>query len=218
MPLAVLAAILLFVAWNMGDWRAFPKLRQLNMTYRVTMMSTFLLTVIFDLTVAVEVGLVLACLFFIYRISSLTNIEAVSPASLPLGVEIGPGVRAYRLFGSLFFGAIGKIEACWISTTTREAIKAMVLDLHHVINIDTTGLEALEVLRRALQRRGAQLILCDLNPQPRSIITRTGYLRRAWARTNPAARPGDGAGARRVALGADWPWWTQPCSAGGPLR
>ncbi len=175
-PLAVLAAILLFVAWNMGDWHAFPKLRQFNMTYRATMMSTFLLTVIFDLTVAVEVGLILACLFFIYRISSLTSIEAVAAASLPPGAQIPPGVRAYRLFGSLFFGAIGKIEALLDFDGDGETIRAMVLDLHHVINIDTTGLDTLEVLRRALTRRGAQLILCDLNPQPRSIITRTGYL------------------------------------------
>ena len=175
-PLAVLAAILLFVAWNMGEWREFAKLKHFNMTYRVTMMSTFLLTVIFDLTVAVEAGLVLACLFFIYRISSLTNIEAVSPISLPAGTLIPPGVRAYRLFGSLFFGAIGKIEALLDFDDAAETVKVMVLDMHHVINIDTTGLDTLEVLRRALVRRDAQLILCDLNPQPRSIITRTGYL------------------------------------------
>jgi SulP family sulfate permease len=174
-PLAVLAAILLFVAWNMGEWREFPKLAHFTMTYRVTMVSTFLLTVIFDLTVAVEAGLVMACLFFIYRISSLTKIEAVTPASLPAGVTVPPGVRAYRLFGSLFFGAIGKIEALLEFDDDAQS-RAMVLDLHHVINIDTTGLDTLEVLRKALARRGAQLILCDLNPQPLSLITRTGYL------------------------------------------
>ncbi|HEX4329084.1 MAG TPA: sulfate permease [Burkholderiales bacterium] len=175
-PLAALAAILLFVAWNMGEWREFARLKHFNPTYRVTMLSTFFLTVVFDLTVAVEVGLVLACLFFIYRISSLTKIEAVTAASLPKEAEIAPGVRAYRLFGSLFFGAIGKIEALLDFDHDEEGIKAMVLDLHHVINIDTTGLDTLEVLRRALERRGAQLILCDLNAQPLSIITRTGYL------------------------------------------
>jgi SulP family sulfate permease len=175
-PLAVLAAILLFVAWNMGEWREFPKLAHFTMTYRVTMVSTFLLTVIFDLTVAVEAGLVMACLFFIYRISSLTKIEAVMPASLPADVTVPPGVRAYRLFGSLFFGAIGKIEALLDFDDEDAGVKGMVLDMHHVINIDTTGLDTLEVLRKALARRGAQLILCDLNPQPLSLITRTGYL------------------------------------------
>jgi SulP family sulfate permease len=140
------------------------------------MVSTFLLTVIFDLTVAVEAGLVMACLFFIYRISSLTKIEAVMPASLPADVTVPPGVRAYRLFGSLFFGAIGKIEALLDFDDEDAGVKGMVLDMHHVINIDTTGLDTLEVLRKALARRGAQLILCDLNPQPLSLITRTGYL------------------------------------------
>jgi SulP family sulfate permease len=175
-PLVVLAAILLFVAWNMGEWREFPKLRHFSMSYRITMVSTFLLTVIFDLTVAVEVGLVLACLFFIYRISSLTRIEAVTPENLPKGASLPAGVRAYRLFGSLFFGAIGKIEALLDFDDDDAGVKAMVLDLHHVINIDTTGLDTLEVLRKALGRRGAQLILCDLQAQPLSLITRAGYL------------------------------------------
>jgi len=132
--------------------------------------------VIFDLTVAVEVGLVLACLFFIYRVSSLTTIVAVLPESLPENVTIPPGVRAYRLFGSLFFGAIGKIEALLEFDGDAEPLRAMVLDLHQVINIDTTGLEVLEVLRNSLDKRGAQLIVCDLNAQPRSLMTRTGYL------------------------------------------
>lgn len=175
-PLAALAAILLFVAWNMGEWREFSRLRHFNLTYRVTMLATFFLTVVFDLTVAVEAGLVLACLFFIYRISSLTKIVPVAAAGLPEDMSIAPGVRAYRLFGSLFFGAIGKIEALLDFDHDEDGIKAMVLDMHHVINIDTTGLDTLEVLRKALARRGAQLILCDLNPQPLSIITRTGYL------------------------------------------
>jgi SulP family sulfate permease len=168
-PLAVLSAILVFVAWNMGEWREFARLRRYNMTYRTTLLATFFLTVVFDLTVAVEVGLVLACLFFIYRISSLTRIEAVTNAAVP------SGVRAWRLYGSLFFGAVGKIEAL-LDLDSETGLHAMVLDLHHVLNIDTTGLETLEVLRRALEKRGAQLILCDTGEQPRSIITRTGYL------------------------------------------
>jgi SulP family sulfate permease len=175
-PLVVLAAILLFVAWNMGEWREFGRLRQFNMTYRATMVSTFLLTVIFDLTVAVEVGLVMACLFFIYRVSSLTRIESVTSANLPPGAALPAGVRAYRLYGSLFFGAIGKIEALLDFDDEDAGVKAMVLDLHQVINIDTTGLDTLEVLRKALAKRGAQLILCDLQAQPLSLITRAGYL------------------------------------------
>ena len=174
-PLAALAAILMFVAWNMGEWREFPKLRQFSGPYRVTMLSTFLLTVVFDLTVAVEVGLVLACLFFIYRVSSLTSIESVSPETLPEGVRLAPGVVAYRLFGSLFFGSVGKLEALLEFEGDAALCKVMVLDLHHVINVDTTGLDTLEVLRKTLVRRGAALVLCDLNSQPRSLMTRVRY-------------------------------------------
>ena len=174
-PLAALAAILMFVAWNMGEWREFPKLRQFSGPYRITMLSTFLLTVIFDLTVAVEVGLVLACLFFIYRVSRLTNIEPVSPETLPEGARLAPGVVAYRLFGSLFFGSVGKLEALLEFEGDAALCKVMVLDLHHVINVDTTGLDTLEVLRKTLLRRGAALVLCDLNAQPRSLMTRVSY-------------------------------------------
>src|SRR5207253_1277795 len=77
-PLAALAAVLLWVAFNMAAWRELRELRKFSMFYRVILLSTFALTVIFDLTVAVEVGLVLSSLFFIYRISSLTKVEALA--------------------------------------------------------------------------------------------------------------------------------------------
>ena len=172
-PLAALAAILMFVAWNMGDWSEFAKLRQFSVPYRVTMVSTFALTVIVDLTVAVEVGLVLACLFFIYRVSSLTHIDAVDDMELPANV------KAYRLSGSLFFGSVGKLETLLDSDDLQssEPLTAVILDLHHVINIDTTGLDTLDVLRRALAHRGTRLLICDVGTQPLSLMRRAGFLR-----------------------------------------
>ena len=74
-PLAALAGILMFVAWNMGEWHEFARLRRFSPQYRTILVGTFLLTVIFDLTVAVEVGLVLACVFFIYRMSTLFRVQ-----------------------------------------------------------------------------------------------------------------------------------------------
>ena len=94
-PLAVLSAILMFVAWNMGEWREFANLRQFRLPYRVTLLAVFVLTVVVDLTVAVEVGLIAACLTFIFRISSLSRAESIDVAI--------PDVRAYRLNGALFF-------------------------------------------------------------------------------------------------------------------
>ena len=110
-PLAALSAILMFVAWNMGEWREFVHLRQFRLPYRVTLLAVFLLTVIVDLTVAVEVGLIAACLTFIYRISNLTRSEAVTPQTHPILQGQAPGVKAYRLYGALFFGAVKLIEA-----------------------------------------------------------------------------------------------------------
>ncbi len=170
-PLAALAAILLFVAWNMGEWGEFARLRQFSTQYRTIMVSTFLLTVMVDLTVAVQMGLVLAALFFIYRISTLTTIEPVG-AEVPLP----EGAAAYRIFGSLFFGAVGKLEALSETGGSEPPPRVLILDLHMVINLDTTCLDTLEALHRSLAKRGAALVLCDANNQPLSLMRRSGFL------------------------------------------
>ena len=175
-PLAALAAILLFVAYNMGEWHAFPKLKQFSPQYRMVMVSTFLLTVIIDLTVAVQIGMVLASLFFIYRVSSLTTMEEVGDDTLPEDIQIPPGAIAYRIFGSLFFGAVGKLEILIESCEGDKLPRVMILDLHQVINIDTTGLDTLDVLRKTLAKRGSVLVLCDANEQPLSLMKRSGFL------------------------------------------
>jgi len=178
-PLAVLAAILMLVAWNMGEWHEFVRLKNFPVTYRTILLATFFLTVIFDITVAVEVGLVLASLFFIYRISQITRIEpiALPPAKTPAGVE------AYRLFGSLFFGAVSKLEA--VSDPTRyagaHAPRVIVFDLALLISIDTTGVDALDTLRRQLARQGGTLILAGPHEQPLSMLTRSGFIQRVGA-------------------------------------
>ena len=166
-PLAALAAILLFVAWGMGEWSEFARLRQFSVQYRTVMVATFLLTVVIDLTVAVQMGLVLAALFFIYRISSLTTIDPV--AGLP------PGAAGYRIFGSLFFGAVGKLEAL-LEPGAASPPRVLILDLHQVINLDTTCLDTLESLHHSLEKRGARLLLCDANEQPLSLMRRSGFL------------------------------------------
>jgi SulP family sulfate permease len=174
-PLAVLAAILMFVAFNMGEWHEFVRLRKFSMGYRILMVATFLLTVIVDLTVAVEVGLVLACAFFIYRISALTRIEPIAPEALPS--PLPPGVIAYSLFGSLFFGAVGKLESL-ISDSETAHPRAVILEMHQLINLDVTGLDALETVHRTLHRSGGQLVIAGANLQPLSLIERSGFLQR----------------------------------------
>ncbi len=169
-PLAALAGILMFVAWNMGEWREFARLKNFNLPYRTILLGTFVLTVVFDLTVAVEVGLVLACVFFIYRMSTLFRAEPSLRQNLP------DGVLVVELFGSLFFGAVGKIEA--LPATLPSGTRAVVLDLHRLISIDTSGLDALEQLHRTLTRSGIRLFLANANEQPRSLMQRSGFEQR----------------------------------------
>ena len=172
-PLAALAAVLLWVAFNMAAWRELRDLRKFSMFYRAILLSTLALTVIFDLTVAVEVGLVLSSLFFIYRISSLTKVDP-----LPLGAAAkladGRTVGAWEVFGSIFFGSVTKLEN--LVDPAKPLPDVVILEMHKVINIDTTGLDALEALHDTLKRRGGRLILVDLNEQPLSLLKRSGAL------------------------------------------
>ncbi|MFP5464354.1 MAG: SulP family inorganic anion transporter [Gammaproteobacteria bacterium] len=172
-PLAALAGILAFVAWNMGEWREFARLRHFSLPYRTILVGTFLLTVIFDLMVAVEVGLVLACAFFIYRMGTLFRVQPLPRAGLPAGVQV------FELFGALFFGAVGKIEQ--LPSQLAADTRAVVLDMHRLVSMDTSGLDALEQLHRTLQRQGQALLLAHVNEQPLSLIRRSGFEQRLGA-------------------------------------
>jgi SulP family sulfate permease len=168
-PLAALSAILLFVAWNMGEWQEFIRLMRYKPTYRIVFLGTFALTVLVDLTAAVEVGLVLSCVFFIYRISTLTRVEPIRLAA----ADSAAGLCAYKLYGVLFFGAVTKIEA--IGDELPEGLRALILDAGQLISIDTTGLEAVKLLHDALLKRNARLFVCGLHDQPRSLFDRSGF-------------------------------------------
>ncbi|WP_341643689.1 SulP family inorganic anion transporter [Thauera sp. SDU_THAU2] len=180
-PLATLSAIVVIVSINMGEWHAFaPKeLARYTLQYRTILLSTFFLTVVFDLTLAVELGMVLASLFFIYRMSDLTRIERV-PLEDYYGNEAmqredgTPRILAYKMFGSLFFGAANKLENLLLMQHGHPDV--VILDLDKVISLDTTGLDILQTLHRNLQKRGAHLILCGLNSQPGSLVFRSGFM------------------------------------------
>ncbi|MCW5658267.1 MAG: STAS domain-containing protein [Burkholderiaceae bacterium] len=170
-PLAALAGILLYVAWNMGEWHEFARLPRFSLQYRTILVGTFVLTVVFDLTVAVQVGLILACVFFIWRMSTLFRVQTLqrtdSDGTLPAGVQV------FELFGSLFFGAVGKIES--LPGQIEGSTRAVVLEMHRLISMDTSGLDALQQLHRALQARGIALVLANVNDQPLSLIRRSGF-------------------------------------------
>ena len=178
-PLATLSAIVMVVAINMGEWHEFRELKRFSWNYRIILLSTFLVTVLFDLTIAVELGMVLASLFFIYRMSELTRIErrplreeASEPRFLyPDGTM---RVTAWQLFGSLFFGAVNKLEELLDPAAGHPEV--VILDMTRLIQLDTTGLEGLENLRDKLAKRGCTLLVCGLNSQPGSLLERSGFI------------------------------------------
>ncbi len=177
-PLPALSAILMLVSWNMGEWHAFKELRRYTIPYRAILLSTFIVTVVFDLTLAVELGMILACMFYLYRMSELTQVERIPLedyyGSGALGGDSGPQqITAYRVYGSLFFAAISKLET--LLDEQDAPPRVLLLDMTKTISLDTTGLDLLQTLHRSLEKRGAQLILCGLNAQPASLIERSGF-------------------------------------------
>jgi SulP family sulfate permease len=182
-PLAVLAGILLFVAWNMGEWHEFVRLKHFSNHYRLLMLGTFFLTVVFDLTVAVEVGLFMACALFVRRMSALFRVER-QPDPEAAAAPRHPAAT-WRLHGALFFGAAAKLD------TIIQAVEAgppgldVVLDASELVALDTTGLDALAQLLKAVSARGGRLRIEHLHEQPRSLIERSGFAARLAAQDDP---------------------------------
>jgi len=171
-PLAAMAAILMFVAWNMGEWREFAHLRQYRLPYRATLLAVFFLTVVFDLTVAVEVGLVAACITFIYRISSLSRSERVSAADHPRLLGHEGRLTAFRLYGAIFFGAVKLIEELQDNLPTG----TLVVDFKNVMYIDSSGADTVLDLVRVCRKHGVRFIACGLGFQPKDILQRCGMI------------------------------------------
>ena len=157
-PLSVLAGILLYVAWNMLEPREFLRLRKDGVEYGAKFLCTFVLTVVLDLTVAVEVGLALACVMFVYRMGTLFGLEADAAAGA------GDDVRVFRLYGALFFAAAGKVES--LADEVPDGVRWVILEANHLLSIDSSGQSALETLGKELARRDIAWIVCGLHRQP----------------------------------------------------
>ena len=191
-PLAVLAGILLFVAWNMGEWREFARLRQFSNHYRLLLVGTFVLTVVFDLMVAVEVGLVLACVLFVRRMSKLFRVDAQAPAHAPADTasSASAGVRptlVWALHGALFFGATAKIDPLVQSIEAAPEGVRVVLDMQGLFALDTTGLDALQDVFKAVRLRGGTLELHAPQAVVASLLQRSGFADELAAQTAPGS-------------------------------
>ena len=162
-PLCALSAILIFVAWNMGQWRAFVHLQQFRLPYRFTLLAVFVLTVMVDLTVAVGVGLTTACLTLIYRMGTLIRCDTVIKNT---------HTQAHRLHGALFFAAVQVIEQLEMDLPDQ----LLVVDLTHLIYLDSSGADALRNLLNSCHKKGMRCVLCGLNRQPLGMVDRAGLL------------------------------------------
>ncbi len=188
-PLAVLSAIVVLVSVHMGNWNEFRELKRYTYNYRILLLATFFITVVFDLTLAVELGMVLATLFFIFRISALTKIEALSLHDLLSGESAEtspffsrdgiPRATVWKVSGVLFFGSVNKLEILHAPREARPQV--MVLDLQGLLQLDTTGLEGLETIHQQMQHENRRLILCAPGQQPGSLLLRSGFLDRLGA-------------------------------------
>src|SRR5271155_3742606 len=179
-PLAVLAAILLVVSYNMGEWREIPELLKLSPLEIGTWLVTFFLTVFADLTVAVEAGMILAALVYIRKVTETTTVSAVTEQYLQTGhthilqhKEIPPYVAIFRIHGPFLFGATDKINV--IISQISELPPVIIHRLRNMTAIDATGLQALEKLADAVHSSGRGLILCGAREQPARLMKQAEF-------------------------------------------
>jgi SulP family sulfate permease len=180
-PLATLSAVLVIVAYNMGEWRHFARLVKWPKSDAAIFLTVFGLTVLSDLTVAVEVGMVLAAVLFIKRISETTQIMAVDERTDTegahhslVGKDVPEDVLIFRIFGAFFFGVADKLETALKSA--RQEPKVLILRMRKVLAMDATGLNALEDLCEKLHRGNRHLILSGPHAQPYLMMDRAGFL------------------------------------------
>ncbi|MEI8038726.1 MAG: SulP family inorganic anion transporter [Verrucomicrobiota bacterium] len=180
-PMAAMSAVLVFVALRMGEWHEVKRLRLMPLSDAVVLVTTFALTVIFDLVVAVEVGMVLAVILFIKRVSETTEVSRVfetdmleSPEQLMNGKTIPDGVLVYRIFGPFLFGAAEKMEDA--IERVSELPRVLILRLHLVSAMDATALNALESVVERLQKHGGSVILSGLHRQPLDMLRKAGFV------------------------------------------
>lgn len=182
-PLATLSAILVVAAYRMVSWKQFARLARWPLSDSSVFLATFALTVLTNLTLAVEVGVVLAALLMVKRISETSKITAVDEATETegshhslIGKDVPPGVLIFRVFGAFFFGVVDKLDD--ELKRAKQEPEILILRVRKVLAIDATGLQALEDLRAKLHGKGKHLILSAPHTQPLSVMENAGFIDR----------------------------------------
>ncbi len=180
-PLPAMSAVLVVVALRMGEWHELARLPKLPHSDALVLLTTFGLTVVFDLVIAVEVGMVLAAILFIKRVSETTEVSRVTaedvlerPEQMAQGKEIPPGVVVYRIFGPFLFGAAEKMEDALAAAGEWPAV--LILRLHLVTAMDATGLNALESIVERAKDHGGTVLLSGIHRQPLEMLRKAGFI------------------------------------------
>jgi sulfate permease, SulP family len=182
-PLATLSAVLFVVAYNMGEWREIGTILRLSKTDKSVWAATFALTVLADLTVAVGVGMTLAALLYIYRISETTTVAPVTDDYIHAGrphvlqdKQVPPYVTILRIHGPFLFGTTEKLVDATANLNSFAAV--VILRLRNMTALDATGLHALDVFAARLRKSGRTLLLCGARDQPARLLAQTDFVER----------------------------------------
>jgi SulP family sulfate permease len=180
-PLATLAAVLFVVAYNMGEWKEIGVILRLSGADKAVWAATFFLTVFADLTVAVEVGIALAALLYIYRIAQTTTVEPVTAEYIQEGrlhilqdKQLPQYVTILRIHGPFLFGTTDKLEEATANLNALPPV--VVLRLRNMTALDATGLYALEKLAGRLKKSGRTLLLCGAREQPERLLEQAEFV------------------------------------------
>ncbi len=181
-PMACLAGVLMIVAYNMSEWRTFRSLMRNTKSDVTVLLATFLLTVIFDLTIAIEVGLLLAVLLFLRRISEVSTVsvirDVVDRSDYPEDgmenekLEVPAGVSIYEIEGPFFFGVANKFEETM--KQVGDASKVRIIRMRKVPFIDSTGVHNLENLIKMSQKDKTRILLSGVNDNVREVLQKVG--------------------------------------------
>ena len=185
-PMACLAGVLVIVSYNMSGWRSFASIMKNPKSDVIVLVVTFLLTVIFDLTIAIEVGLICACLLFMRRMAETTDVKVISDEIDPeeeqsdfqMGnlehLTIPEGVEVYEINGPYFFGAGNKFEDL-LATLGHKRPKVRIIRMRKVPFVDSTGIHNLTNLCAMSQKEGIQVVLSGVNPKVQAVLHKSGF-------------------------------------------
>ena len=181
-PLSTLAAILMVVAYNMSEWRAFRGLLNAPKSDILVLITTFVLTVVIDLVAAIEIGVVLASLLFMKRMADVTNVQSIAKdiaeeedcTAESLVAAIPDDVLVYEINGPFFFGAADKFME--VIEEVQGPAKKLILNMNKVPAMDATAFHALERLRRTCKEFKTELILSGIRQQPYNVLEKAGFI------------------------------------------